>query len=194
MSDLITPDEIARLRERLRVASDFRGQSMRTAAIGVLRKEAAKALPALLDQIAAQAAEIERVRAEKAEQHSLFLDASKNCADWRRKAYVLEWEIERLRAELANANNDAQYCRDTLDTALRSRESYKGLLIGAEARVAELEGLLRKHAALACGACMGTGSYLGDEDRDGPCDACGGTGHVLPEDVAAVLAGREGGR
>lgn len=67
MTDPITPATIARLRELLRVASNFSSQSMRTAALGVLRNEAAKALPALLDQLASQAAEIERVRAEKAE-------------------------------------------------------------------------------------------------------------------------------
>lgn len=64
MTDPTTAIDTTRLRELLRVASNFRSQSMRTAALGVLRKEAAKALPALLDQIAAQAAEIKRVRAE----------------------------------------------------------------------------------------------------------------------------------
>lgn len=62
----------------------------------------------------------------------------------------------------------------------------------AEERVAELEELLRKHAAIACSECHGTGCYLGDEDRDWPCDACGGSGAVLPADVVAVLGG--GGR
>lgn len=55
--------------------------------------EAVNAIPVLLDQLDAQAAEIERRRAEKAEQHAFFVDASKNCADWRRKAYGLEAEL-----------------------------------------------------------------------------------------------------
>lgn len=72
-----------------------------------------------------------------------------------------------------------------------SEEERQRRMVDARRRVAELEGLLRKHAALACGACAGTGTYLGDDDRDGPCDSCGGTGNALPDDVAAVLAKRD---
>lgn len=170
MSDLITPDEIARLRELLDAATSggrgwravMRGDEWRIRAPHPAASscepsldcennvkaivEVFNAIHPLIDQLAAQAAEIER----------LNKGFHESCI---------------AREEAANA---------------RAKK--------AQARVAELEGLLRKHAALACGACMGTGSYIGDEDRDGPCDACGGTRHVLPEDVAAVLAGREGGR
>ena len=58
----------------------------------------------------------------------------------------------------------------------------------------ELAALLRKHAAIACGECNGTGYYLGEDDRDGPCDSCGGTGNILPHEVAAALARLEGNK
>lgn len=57
----------------------------------------------------------------------------------------------------------------------------------SNARVRELEGLLRVHAALCCDDCNGTGQCLGEDDRDGPCERCGGSGCVLPADVAAAI-------
>ena len=58
----------------------------------------------------------------------------------------------------------------------------------------ECAELLWKHAVIPCGDCNGTGYYLGKEDRDGPCDICGGTGNILPHEVAAALARLEGNK
>lgn len=118
------------------------------------------ALPALLGQLDAQAAEIERLN-----------------KGFHESCIARE---EGLRANARYAEHVATLAKERADRA--------------EARVKGLEELLRKHAALACSACAGTGCYLGDEDRDGPCDVCDGTGAVLPADVAAVLAKSEGGR
>jgi hypothetical protein len=60
--------------------------------------------------------------------------------------------------------------------------------VNAEEQVEELTALLRRHAAFRCGECNGTGIYLGEELRDGPCDACGGSGNDYPAEVKAVLA------
>lgn len=103
--------------------------------------------------------------------------------------------------EIKLALNRAKKARRQMTTAQhgeRSRRALEFLRRSAawrraeKARVRELETLLRKHAALACSECHGTGCYLGDEDRNGPCGACAGTGAVLPADVVVAIGG--GGR
>lgn len=106
MTDPTTAIDTTRLRELLRTASSFRSQSMRTAALGVLRKEAANAIPVLLDQLAAQAAEIERVREERSTlEHELTATALAHCqrAD---KADARVAELKVLLREIRDSYHD----------------------------------------------------------------------------------------
>lgn len=165
-------------------------------------------IPALLSQLAAQAAEIERWRsdwkriaADEAVWYTLSdifgVEGMTNAAGvvsgvtekWNERQNRVA-DLERELALSAQRNAALLSDKDAVGAVLRTDSSLAEL----RGRAERLEGLLRKHSALACSTCMGTGAYLGDEDRDGPCDACGGTGAVLPEEVADVLAEREGGR
>jgi len=201
----------ARISDLLEIDAQAKGHSFSDAAAVFQRK--ATRLQRECDVIRASRDDLED------ERHRLAF----KCEQAVNRVGELEAEVERLRAERDEARRFGEeaarrynamiaekrrvtcvYCGHQYkdgtpaaqDAALTEhiKACEKHPMRAAEARVAELEGLLRKHAALACTACMGTGAYLGDEDRDGPCDACGGTGHVMPDDVAAVLAEREGGR
>lgn len=143
MTDPI-PSDSAKLREPLRMASSFSSQSMRTAAIGVLRKEAANALSAILDQLDDQAAEIEKwqrlalvaeeitdARISDLLEHDAqakgmsFSDAA---AVFLRKATRLQHERDVVTASRDDLNDERNRLAAKCDAA--------------EARVAELEGLL----------------------------------------------------
>lgn len=240
MNTPITTDIIARLRELIAAATALDRivggrvlhaiflQSADDAKAIVTAKAKAQdavagaliALPSILEQLAAQAAEIGRLRAELSESEkrvtaivvigailgsewfceqadgaerpswSDAIDIVRKLKGERNSAQARVADLERELALSAQRNAALLSDKDAVGAVLRTDSSLAEL----RGRAERLEGLLRKHSALACSTCMGTGAYLGDEDRDGPCDACGGTGAVLPEEVADVLAEREGGR
>lgn len=208
MTDPTTAIDTTRLRELLRTASSFRSQSMRTAALGVLRKEAARNLPALLDQLTAQAEIADKLNREIDDIQDQW-KAERNATKARLAAQAAE--IERVREERDEARRFGEeaarrynallvekrrvtcvYCGhqypdgtpEAQDAALTEhiRTCEKHPMRAADARVAELKGLLRE---------------IRDSYHDNRAGGWPGAGDVFADAICridAALSNREGGR